>query len=68
VRVYCTLVSVLQSWIDNSITSGTALKEIKEKRVTDRLSSAGRYEGMVDTIVQLFLLYASGVITRVHAI
>ena len=41
---------------------------LKEKRRTHRLNPAGRYEGMVDTIVQLFRVYASGVITLVHAI
>jgi hypothetical protein len=40
----------------------------KEKRRADRLTHAGRYEGIVDTIVQLFRVYASGVITLVHAI
>ena len=46
-------------------SSGTKLKE---KRRTDRLTPAGRYEGMVDTIVQLFRVYASVVITLVYAI
>jgi len=37
--------------------------KLKEKRQTDRLTPAGRYEGVLDTIVQLFRIYASGVIT-----
>ena len=43
-------------------------QSLKEKRRTDHLSSDGRYEGMVDTIVQLFRVYTSGLITLVHAI
>ena len=34
-----------------------------EERQTDRLTPASRYEGVLDTIVQLFRVYASGVIT-----
>lgn len=40
-----------------------ATTKIKERRQTDRLTPAGRYEGVLDTIVQLFRVYASGVIT-----
>ena len=64
-HVNCTLVSVLQCWIENNITNIKGTK-LKEKRRTDRLTPAGRYEGMVDTIVQLFRVCASGVITPVE--
>jgi hypothetical protein len=40
---------------------GIGSPELKEEKRTDRLTPAGRYEGMVDTIVQLFRVYASGV-------
>ena len=56
-HVHCTLVSVLSA---GSTTTGAKLKE---KKRTDRLTLAGRYKGMVDTMVQLFRVYASGVIT-----
>jgi hypothetical protein len=56
------LVSVLERWIDNSMIEARATK-LKEKRQTDRFTPAGRYEGVLDTIVQLFRVYASGVIT-----
>jgi hypothetical protein len=43
-------------------------QSLKEKRRKERLTPAGRYEGMLDTIVQLFRVYASGLIRLVHAI
>jgi hypothetical protein len=43
-------------------------QSLKEKRRKERSTPAGRYEGMVDTIVQLFRVYTSGLITLVHAI
>src|SRR5258708_33155500 len=64
-HVNCTLVSVLQCWIENNITNIKGTK-LKETRRTDRLTPPGRYEGMVGTIVQLFRVCASGVITPVE--
>jgi hypothetical protein len=49
----------------NKHQRGQSLKENKRK---ERSTPAGRYEGMVDTIVQLFRVYTSGLITLVHAI
>jgi hypothetical protein len=42
--------------------------KLEEKGRTDRLTPACRYEGMVDTMVQLFRVYTSGVITPVLVI
>jgi hypothetical protein len=66
VHVHCTLVSVLQCWIDNSIIEvrgDKALKKSLKKRADRSSNSRRRYEGVLDTIVQLFRVYASGVIT-----
>jgi len=49
----------------NKHQSGQSFKGKDGKSVS---TPAGRYEGMVDTIVQLFRVYASGVITLVHSI